>query len=209
MKGIFKGLAFLMLLLAIVVGWLYRDLVIDAIRRAMKPETVSAVGRPDDASRQSARNKVRSLASRGVDSVVLNPSETASLLDELIGPFVGGNFDSLEVELLEGGLGVSGRVRTTGIPRDMLGPLGSVVRPWEELGLGGPVTVLGDGKGEWRVERLSIRGFPFPRDMVGTVVSRLVEGSSGGAIPLIIPDGVADLSIRPAGVTLYRKAVAP
>ncbi len=209
MKGIFKGLAFLMLLLAIVVGWLYRDLVIDAIRRAMKPETVSAVGRPDDASRQSARNKVRSLASRGVDSVVLNPSETASLLDELIGPFVGGNFDSLEVELLEGGLGVSGRVRTTGIPRDMLGPLGSVVRPWEELGLGGPVTVLGDGKGEWRVERLSIRGFPFPRDMVGTVVSRLVEGSSGGAIPLIIPDGVVDFSIRPAGVTLYRKAVAP
>ena len=209
MKGILKGLAFLMLLLAIGVGWLYRDLVIDAIRRAIEPETVSAVGRPDEASRQSARNKVRSLASRGVDSVVLNPSETASLLDELIGPVVRGNFDSLEVELLEGGIGVRGRVRTTGIPRDMLGPLGSVVRPWEELGLGGPVAVLGDGKGEWRVERLSIRGFPFPRDMVAAVVSRLVEGSSGGAIPLIIPDGVVDLSIRPAGVTLYRKAAAP
>ena len=209
MKGILKGLAFLMLLLAIVVGWLYRDLVGDAIRRATNPETVRAVGQPDDASRQSARNKVRSLASRGVDSVVLNPSETASLLDELIGPFVRDNFDSLEVELLEGGIGVSGRVRTTGIPRDMLGPLGSVVRPWEELGLGGPVTVLGEGKGEWRVERLSIRGFPFPRDMVAAVVSRLVEGSSGGAIPLIIPDGVADFSIRPTGVTLYRKAAAP
>ena len=209
MKGILKALAFLMLLLAIVVGWLYRDLVIDAIRRAIKSETVSAVGRPDDASRQSARNKVRSLASRGVDSVVLNPSETASLLDELISPVVRGNFDSLEVELLEGGIGVRGRVRTTGVPQDMLGPLGSVVRPWEELGLGGPVTVLGDGKGEWRVERLSIRGFPFPRDMVGAVVSRLVEGSSGGAIPLIIPDGVVDFSIRPAGVTLYRKAAAP
>ncbi len=209
MKGILKGMAFLMLLLAIVVGWLYRDLVGDAIRRAINPETVSAVGRPDDASRQSARNKVRSLASRGVDSVVLNASETASLLDELISPLVRDNFDSLEVELLEGGIGVSGRVRTTGIPRDMLGPLGSVVRPWEELGLGGPLTVLGDGKGEWRVERLSIRGFPFPRDMVAAVVSRLVEGSSGGAIPLLIPDGVVDFSIRPAGVTLYRKATAP
>jgi hypothetical protein len=208
-KGILKGMAFLMLLLAIVVGWLYRDLVGDAIRRAINPETVSAVGRPDDASRQSARNKVRSLASRGVDSVVLNASETASLLDELISPLVRDNFDSLEVELLEGGIGVSGRVRTTGIPRDMLGPLGSVVRPWEELGLGGPLTVLGDGKGEWRVERLSIRGFPFPRDMVAAVVSRLVEGSSGGAIPLLIPDGVVDFSIRPAGVTLYRKATAP
>jgi hypothetical protein len=207
-KGILKGMAFLMLLLAIVVGWLYRDLVGDAIRRAINPEAVSAVGRPDDASRQSARNKVRSLASRGVDSVVLNPSETASLLDELIGPLVRDNFDSLEVELLEGGIGVSGRVRTTGIPRDMLGPLGSVVRPWEELGLGGPLTVLGDGKGEWRVERLSIRGFPFPRDMVAAVVSRLVEGSSGGAIPLLIPDGVVDFSIRPTGVTLYRKATA-
>jgi hypothetical protein len=91
----------------------------------------------------------------------------------------------------------------------MLGPLGSVVRPWEELGLGGPLTVLGDGKGEWRVERLSIRGFPFPRDMVAAVVSRLVEGSSGGAIPLLIPDGVVDFSIQPAGVTLYRKATAP
>ncbi len=209
MKGILKGMAFLVLLLAIVVGWLYRDLVGDAIRRAINPETVSAVGRPDDASRQSARNKVRSLASRGVDSVVLNASETASLLDELISPLVRDNFDSLEVELLEGGIGVSGRVRTTGIPRDMLGPLGSVVRPWEELGLGGPLTVLSDGKGEWRVERLSIRGFPFPRDMVAAVVSRLVEGSSGGAIPLLIPDGVVDFSIQPAGVTLYRKATAP
>jgi hypothetical protein len=208
-KGILKGMAFLVLLLAIVVGWLYRDLVGDAIRRAINPETVSAVGRPDDASRQSARNKVRSLASRGVDSVVLNASETASLLDELISPLVRDNFDSLEVELLEGGIGVSGRVRTTGIPRDMLGPLGSVVRPWEELGLGGPLTVLSDGKGEWRVERLSIRGFPFPRDMVAAVVSRLVEGSSGGAIPLLIPDGVVDFSIQPAGVTLYRKATAP
>jgi hypothetical protein len=208
-KGILKGMAFLMLLLAIVVGWLYRDLAGDAIRRAINPETVSSVGRPDDASRQSARNKVRSLASRGVDSVVLNPSETASLLDELIGPLVRDRFDSLEVELLEGGLGVSGRVRTTGIPRDMLGPLGSIVRPWEELGLGGPLKVLGDGKGEWRVERLSIRGFPFPRDMVAAVVSRLVEGSSGGAIPLLIPDGVVNFSIRPAGVTLYRKATAP
>lgn len=209
MKGILKGMALLVLLLAIAVGWLYRDLVGDAIRRAINPETVSAVGRPDDASRQSARNKVRSLASRGVDSVVLTPSETASLLDELIGPLVADNFDSLEVELLEGGLGVSGRVKTTGIPRDMLGPLGSIVRPWEELGLGGPLRVLGDGKGEWRVERLSIRGFPFPRDMVAAVVSRLVEGSSGGAIPLLIPDGVVDVSIRPAGVTLYRKATAP
>ena len=209
MKGILKTMAFLMLLLAIVVGWLYRDLVGDAIRRRLNPEAVSAVGRSDDASRQSARNKVRSLASRGVDSVVLNPSETASLLDELIGPLVGDNFDSLEVELLEGGIGVSGRVRTTGIPRDMLGPLGSIVRPWEELGLGGPITVLGNGKGEWRVERLSIRGFPFPRDMVAAVVSRVVEGSSGGVIPLLIPDGVVDFSIRPAGVTLHCKATAP
>ncbi|NNG14836.1 MAG: hypothetical protein HKM89_00055 [Gemmatimonadales bacterium] len=209
MKRFLKVMAFLILLLAIVVGWLYRDLVGDAIRRAVNPDTVSAVGRPDDASRQSARNKVRSLASRGVDSVVLNPSETASLLDELIGPLVGDNFDSLEVELLEGGIDVSGLVRTTGIPREMLGPLGSMVRPWERLGLGGPIAVLGAGKGEWRVERLSIKGFPFPRDMVAAVVSRLVEGSSGGAIPLLIPDGVVDFTIRPAGVTLYRRATAP
>jgi hypothetical protein len=204
-----KGMAVLMLLVAIGAAWLYRDRLSTAIQRAVNPEMVSAVGRPDDASRQSARNKVRSLASRGVDSVVLSPSETASLLDELIGPLARDNFDSLEVELLEGGIDVSGLVRTTGIPRDMLGPFSSVVRPWESLGIGGSLTMLGEGKGEWRVERLSIKGFPFPRDMVASVVSRLVEGSTGGAIPLRIPDGVIDFTIRPAGVTLYRRATAP
>ena len=208
MKGIIKALAFLLVVLAVIAGWLYRDLIGDAVRRALDPEPVSAVGRPDSASSISALKKVRSLASRGVDSVVLTPSETASLLSGMLAPLVGENFDSLAVELLDGGIGVSGRVRTTGIPRDMLGPLGSVMRPWEELALEGPIRSLGNGRAEWQVERLSLRGFPFPPNMVATIVSRLVEGSSDGALPLIIPDGVVDVTIRPSGLTLHRRVDA-
>ena len=208
MKGIVKGLAVLLLVLAGVLGWLYRDLVADAVRRTFGSEPVSAVGRPDSAASASARKKVRSLAFGAVDSVVLSPAETASLLSDMVTPLAAGNFDSLAVELLDGGIGVSGLVRTSGIPRDVLGPLGAVIRPWEDIAIAGPVRTSGAGQAEWRVERLSLRGFPFPRDMVTAIVSRVVPGSSDGVLPLVVPDGVVSISIRPSGLTLHRRAGA-
>lgn len=208
MKGLVKGVAVLGLLLAVIAGWLYRDLVADAIRRAFAVEPVSAVGRPDSAAAASARKKVRSLAAPGVDSVVLSPSETASLLSDMLAPLAAGNFDSMAVELLDGGIGVNGLVRTSGIPRDMLGPLGAIIRPWEDLAIAGPVRMVGDGRAVWRLERLSLRGFPFPRDMVTAIVSRVVPGSSDGRIPIVMPNGVVSLAVRPSGLTLYRRAEA-
>ena len=48
------------------------------------------------------------------------------------------------------------------IPRDMLGPLGSMVDNREHLKAAGPVTVSAPGRAEWRVDRSPWAASPFP-----------------------------------------------
>ncbi len=207
MKSLVKGAAFMMVVAALGVGWLYRDLVVDAARTALdRSPPASPLGRPSPEASASGTRKLRALVfGSTTDSVVLNPSETASLLQEGIEPFLRGNMDSLEVELMDGGLGIQARIRTERLPTDLLGPLGALIEPWEEIAAAGPLRLVEAGHGEWQVERLSIRGFPFPPDMVGAMVSRIAEGTSGGAVPVPVPNGIRAIAISPSGLVLYRR----
>ncbi|MEP6688594.1 MAG: hypothetical protein ABJC36_09615, partial [Gemmatimonadales bacterium] len=133
----FKVVGCLGLLAALVVGWLYRDRVVREGRRLLErveaPHGASrpavTAGRPGTRALASARAKIDSLNGWRADSVVLSPSEVASLMGNGLDPRFRHELDSLHVELLTDEVRVHARLRTARLPQELVGPLAVTLRP--------------------------------------------------------------------------------
>src|SRR5690606_27831798 len=169
-----------------------------------KPVTVTSTGIPSAESLASADEKIESLASARADSVVLTPSETASLLERSLQPYSRSFFDSMEVRLGDGLIGLTAVIRTDRLPAGLLGPFGMAVREREPVSADGTIRVTTPGHGIWEVRRLEVRDIPLPRDAVPRLLGRATGDSASGQVPLTLPESVAALRVRPGGVTLYR-----
>jgi hypothetical protein len=207
----FKVLGGLGLIAALVVGWLYRDRVvregrhwvgrIEAFRGA--PASPAARGRPGRKALASAEAKVDSLNGWRADSVVLTASEVASLMGNGLSPEFRKELDSLQVELLDDEVRVHARLRTARLPRELVGPLATVLQPHEPVKATGPLRVTGPGVGEWAVRSFQIRDFPVPASAVRTLVSRALGDSTRHTVPWAVPAGVRAVRVRPGGAVLY------
>ena len=200
----FRVLGFLLLLLLLMAGWLYRDQLLEWGRRATgdRPPAV-AVGTPSPAGLARARSALQRLQRGGTDSVVLDADASASLIAEALGPVVAGQLDSLRMRLSDGRLGVDASLRTARLPRELLGPLTIAVRSREPVSAAGAVRMTGPARAEWEIDRGSIRDIPLPREAMPRLLGRAFGDSARRALPLILPAGVQDLRIRPDGITLY------
>jgi hypothetical protein len=103
----FRALGCLVVVGGLALGWLYRDQVVRTARgwlqRAEAPAAVStSTGRPGARALTSAKSKVDSLNGWGADSVVLTPSEFASLVGDGMDAELRRQLDSLRVEPLDG-----------------------------------------------------------------------------------------------------------
>ena len=155
----FKLLGCLGLILALGLGYIYRDRLEHEGRRLIdriQGVVPSSSGRPGVSSLESAEAKVDSLNGWRADSVVLTASEFASLVGSGMDPELRSQLDSLQIELLDGEIQVSARLRTERLPREMMGPLGGALRPTEPVRAAGPVRVTRPGAGEWRVRSFRI-----------------------------------------------------
>jgi hypothetical protein len=161
------------------------------------------VGRPGERALEAALAQVSVLAQGRADSVVLSPSEMASLIGNGLDPAFRGHLDSLSVELLEGAIAIRAKLHTTAMPQEALGPFVFIAQEWEPFSASGPVRVVESGMAEWDLEQLSIRDIPFPSEMVGWLVINALGGTPTGGFPVRIPDGIRDATIRPTGVVLY------
>jgi hypothetical protein len=202
----FKLLGCLGLIILLGVGYLYRDRLELEIRRLI--ERVQGVvpsteGRPGVSSLESAKAKVDSLNGWRADSVVLSASEFASLVGSGMDGQLRSQLDSLQVELLDGEIQVSARLRTGQLPAALIGPLRGALRSTEPVQATGPVQVTRPGAGEWRVRRFRIGDFPIPDEMVAELVGRALGDARGGAVPVKVPQGVRRIRVRPDGATLY------
>lgn len=201
----FKLLGGLGLIVLLIVGWLYRDRLADELRRAFgsgtSGESVTS-GRPGSRALLSARSKIDSLNGWRADSVILTPAEVASMIGVGLDPSVRSQLDSLEVQLLDGSIGVSALLSTARLPRELTGPLAVALRPKERIEAAGPLQVVGPRQAEWAVHSFRIRNFPIPRDAVPKLVSRALGDSSRSTVPIRIPAGVREIRIRPSGATL-------
>ena len=202
----FKLLGCLGLIVALALGYIYRDgleqegrRLVERIRGVVPPSS----GRPGVSSLESARAKVDSLNGWRADSVVLTASEFASLVGSGMDPELRSQLDSLQVELLEGEIQVSARLRTERLPRELLGPLGGALRPTEPVRAAGPVRVTRAGAGEWSVRSFRIGDFPVPDEMVPGLVGFALGDPKLKTVPVKVPAGIRAIRVRPDGATLY------
>jgi hypothetical protein len=200
----FKLLGGLGLIVLLAIGWLYRDRLADELRQVLGTEAKAGAtsGRPGTKALLSARAKIDSLNGWRADSVVLTASEVASMIGVGLDPSVRSQLDSLQVQLLDGSIGVSGLLATARLPRELIGPLAVALRPKERVQAAGPLTVVGPRRAEWAVRSFSIREFPIPRDAVPKLVSKALGDSTRRTVPIRIPAGVREIRIRPSGATL-------
>lgn len=203
----FRVLGFLLLLLLLAGGWLYRDQLLEWGRSATGARgPAAAVGTPSPAGMARARSALQRLQRGRADSVVLDADASASLMAEALGPIVAAQLDSLRMRLSDGRLGIDASLRTARLPRELLGPLAIAVRSREPVSAAGAVRMTGPGRAEWEIDRASIRDIPLPREAMPRLLGRALGDSARRALPLTLPGGVEDVRIRPDGVTLYRQA---
>ncbi|HEY6947750.1 MAG TPA: hypothetical protein VI297_02945, partial [Gemmatimonadales bacterium] len=162
----FRALGCLVILAGVAAGWLYRDRVLEEFLRltGRRAEATTAVGRPGTRALAAARARTDSVARSTADSIVLSPSELASLIGAGLTPVVRDQLDSLTVRLLDGQVEVGGRITGSQIPREVLGPLALAVSDRPRIRAAGAVDVVGPGRGEWVIERLDVGGVPVPAD---------------------------------------------
>jgi hypothetical protein len=208
----FRALGCLVLVAALVAGWLYRDRLMQEGQRLLgrveAPATPTArapapAGRPGTRALASARAKIDSLNGWRADSIVLTPSEVASLLGAGLTPAVRQALDSLRVELGEDEVLVRARLRTANLPREALGPIAMALGPSEPIEAGGPLRVTAPGRGEWAVRSFRIRDFPVPGPAVPRLVSRVLAEPGRETVPLELPRGVRAIRVHPGRATLF------
>jgi len=203
----FKLLGGVALIVALAIGWLYRDRLATELHRVLDSsaagEPPTAAGRPGSRALVSAQSKIDSLNGWGADSVVLTPSEVASLIGAGLNPSVRRQLDSLQVELLDGSVAVNAKLATARLPRELTGPLTIALREREPVQAAGPIRVVGPGKAEWAVQSFKIREFPIPRDAVPRLVAKAFGDSARRTVPVRIPPGIREIRIRPSGATLF------
>ena len=202
----FKLLGCLGLIVALGMAYIYRDRLEHEGRRLIERIqgiVPSSSGRPGVSSLESAKAKVDSLNGWRADSVVLTASEFASLMGSGMDRELRSQLDSLQVELLDGEIQVSARLRTGRLPQEMIGPLSGALRPTEPVRAAGPVRVTRPGAGEWRVRSFRIGDLTVPDDMVPGLVGRALGDPERTTVPVKVPEGIRSIRVRPGGATLY------
>src|SRR5688572_12672312 len=203
----FRLLGLLGLVLALAIGWLYRDRLAAELHRMFdssgQDEEPTGAGRPGSRALVSAHSKIDSLNGWRADSVVLSASEVASLIGAGLQPSLRRQLDSLQVELEDGEVAVNAKLATARLPRELIGPLAVALRDREPVKAAGPIEVTGPGRAEWSVRSFRIRDFPIPGDAVPRLMARAFGDSTRRTIPVRIPAGVREIKVRPDGATLF------
>jgi hypothetical protein len=201
----FRRLGCLVLIVALGLAYVYRDRLAEEGRRLI--ERIQGIvpppsGRPGVSALESARAKVDSLNGWRADSVVLTPSEFASLVGSGMEREIRSRLDSLQVELLEGEIQVRARLHTSGLA-DLMGPLGGALSPTEPVLAAGPVRVTRPGAGEWRVRSFRIGELTVPPEMVPALVGHALGDPKRSAVPVKVPEGIRAIRVTPGAATLY------
>ena len=207
LSGTVKFLGGVLLLFALAIGWLYRDRLGTELSRLLGSSAGSdaptGAGRPGSRALSSANSKIDSLNGWRADSVVLTPSEVASLIGAGLAPSLRRQLDSLQVELQDGAVTVNAKLATARLPRELTGPLAIALREKEPVEATGPIEVTGPGKAEWAVRSFRIREFPIPSDAVPRLLARAFGDTARRTIPVRIPEGIREIRVRPTGATLF------
>jgi len=208
-RALFVQVGCLVLLVAAaVLGFLYRDKVMEVYRdlRGHRPAAAVAYSAPSPDAGRAAEQTLTRLGRRGGPAYVdLTAAELASLLDRELARTSGGGFDSVRVALDSGSIVVRGMLDLSRVPHDFLGPFGGSLSGREQLEAGGELLAAPGGGLRWRPTSLRIKDFPIPRRAIPALLRALhARPDAEGAVALPGVTGVGDVRVTPQAVRLYR-----
>jgi hypothetical protein len=221
MFGCLRSLGCLVLLgVAAVAAWLYRDRWMPLLHRGPTPSTAEAPASAGTAGgwqpvsstgASRAREAIGRLGSRsGPVFVTLSASDVAAYIYDELKKQLPASAESVQTSAAGDQLFVRASVR----PSDfgdigMLGPLASMLRDREPVEFGGTLDVVQPGLGEYHVKSLRIRELSVPQAMIPRIIQNASRGSrppriAADALPLQIPPYIADVRVKNGKVTLYK-----
>ena len=194
----------LVLIAGLAAGWLFRDDLMRFGRHQLgMADPPSPIGTPAPGRLASARARIDSLVQARVDSVVLSPSEVASLVGDQLARSPAGAPDSLTVELGDREVTIRARVATAPLPEAVREILGSALAERETVEIGGTLGLRREGQGEFEVLRVRVKGFPVPRDLMARLIGRYLPEVDGASAVFGVPAGISGIRVTPGGAVLY------
>jgi hypothetical protein len=209
--GCFRKIGCLVVLLAAVVaGFLYRDRVAALYRRVRGvPEPPPAVFvAPAPGAAAQAEAALERLTQRGGPAYVdITAAQLAALIEEQLAGPGARVMDSVAVALGEQRVEVRGSLDVSAVPRRLLGPLAEGLGRREPIVAGGTLSAQPGGHVVWTIDELRIRDFPFPHAVIPAIlrVMNLTDGKIA-AVPIPSPAGAGDVRVHRAGIRVYRAA---
>lgn len=206
------GIGCLVVLVAIVAGYLMRDRLAAVWRRVRgapePPPVVYVAPVPGAAAQAEAALAGLARPVRGGSAYVdLTASELAALIQRELDRASRGVLDSVAVALGDQRVEVRGSLDMSVLPRRLLGPLSQGLGSREPIVTGGTLVARPDGRVVWIIDRLRIHDFDFPRQVIPAILRAMSVGdATGAAVPIPLPAGVGDVRVSPSGVRLYRAA---
>lgn len=208
----FRLLGFLLFAGLVYLGWTERERIAPYWHRLTDRPAAAATGdagRPGVDALRRANDRIDSLNGWRADSVRLTAAEMASLVGAGLDARLRGELDSLSVTLGTGRIAVAGRIRTGGLPRELLGPLTGALAEREAVQAAGVLVVAAPGRAEWRIDAFRVRDFDFPREMVPKIVGVVGGAGRDSVLTVVIPPGIGRIRVQPDGVTLYPSGSPP
>ena len=91
-----------------------------------------------------------------------------------------------------------------------LGPLAGVLEGDQPIEVRGRLEVTGNGRAQFRVERIALKAFVLPSAVIGAVVQRVAprkdKAMDAAAFAFVLPPEIADIRVTRGRVTLYKAA---
>lgn len=187
----------------VYVGWTNRA----DVRRWVHQQTAEPAPPPDarvlpGELRQRAMTRLDSLARHRADSVVLTRGEIGALVVAEVDRRAAGIADSVRVELGDGDVSIRARVDAGRLEGRNLGPLAEWLSGRQTVEVGGPVGLLRLGTGEWRVERVVVRGLPVPKALWERLLAAVVPGARS-TLTFPVDRWITGVRVTPDGAVLY------
>ena len=219
MKGFFRRIGCLILIIVIIAGVWYWYAVQNSPTGSNMPATGPEAGTPTNtgwqpltaADAERGRVAVQSLGRQsGPVFANLSPSEAASYIFLVLAKQLPPSAKNAEAESVGDRLYVRSEVELKDFGGSKnLGPLGMLLGERDSVRLGGTINVLKPGLGEFLVQEVKLGRLDVPTSLIPRLVSQMkrgkqVEGVSRNGLPMVMPAYISDVRISNGKITLYK-----
>jgi hypothetical protein len=219
MKGFFRRIGCLIVIIVIIVGIWYWYAVEKSSTGSNAPTTAGATAASVNpgwqpltaADAERGRVAVQSLGRQsGPVFANLSPAEAASYIFLVVAKQLPPSAKNAEAEIVGDRLYVRSEVELKDFGGSKnLGPLGMLLGDRDSVRLGGTINMLKPGLAEFLVQEVKLGRLDVPTSFIPRLVSQMkrgkqVEGISRNGLPMVMPAYISDVRISNGKITLYK-----